>query len=137
MIATPVANSSGEAQGVNAAPRMLPRGSRMTPLWALFLLALRQNLHGKRPLVMGLLLILPACLVLLVRATSIEANSGVLEFSFIFMLIPHALLPLVALVYAMGVIQDEQEAQTITYLLIRPISKWALYCVKLFATVCM
>lgn len=137
MMPTPAADSSGEPAGMNAAARMLPSGSRLTSSGALFLLALRQFLHGKRPLVMGLLLILPACLVLLVRGTSIEPNSGVLEFSFIFMLIPHALLPLVALVYAMGIIQDEQEAQTITYLLIRPISKRSLYCIKLLATVCM
>ena len=53
------------------------------------------------------------------------------------MFIPHALLPLVALVYALGILQDEQENQTITYLLIRPIPKWALYIVKLMATIVM
>ncbi len=35
----------------------------MTPLWSLYLLTLRQFLHGKRPFVMVLLLILPAALV--------------------------------------------------------------------------
>ena len=54
-----------------------------------------------------------------------------------FMFIPQALLPLVALVYASGILQDEQEGQTITYLLIRPIPKWALYIVKLLATITM
>ena len=33
-----------------------------------------------------------------------------------------------ALLYASGIIQDEQEEQTITYLLIRPIPKWLIYC---------
>ena len=37
--------------------------------------------------------------------------------------------------YASGIIQDEQEEQTITYLLVRPIPKWAIYIVKLLATV--
>jgi ABC-2 type transport system permease protein len=51
------------------------------------------------------------------------------------MFIPQALLPLVALLYASGVIQDELEEQTITYLLIRPIPRWALYIVKMLATI--
>ena len=34
----------------------------------------------------------------------------------------------------LGIVQDEQEEQTMTYLLIRPIPKWALYSVKLLAT---
>ena len=71
------------------------------------------------------------------RSTATETNTGILEFSFVFMFIPQALLPLVALVYALGILQDEQEGQTITYLLIRPIPKWALYVVKLLATVIM
>ena len=50
------------------------------------------------------------------------------------MFIPQAMLPLVALVYASGIVRDEQEEQTITYLLIRPIPKWAFYSVKLLAT---
>ena len=54
---------------------------------------------------------------------------------FVFMLIPHAVLPLAALIYASGIIQDEQEDQTITYLLIRPLPKWAIYVVKLLATI--
>ena len=58
-----------------------------------------------------------------------------IEFIFAFTFIPQALLPLVALLYASGVIQDELEEQTITYLLIRPIPKWALYIVKMLATI--
>ena len=57
-----------------------------------------------------------------------------LEFVLLWILIPQALLPLVALLYASGIIQDEQEEQTITYLLIRPIPKWLMYCVKMAAT---
>ena len=43
-----------------------------------------------------------------------------LEFLLAFMFIPQLLLPLVALLYASGMIQDEQEEQTITYLLDPP-----------------
>ena len=44
-----------------------------------------------------------------------------------FNLIPHALAPLAALFYAAGIIQDEVEEQTLTYLLLRPLPRWALY----------
>jgi hypothetical protein len=66
--------------------------------------------------------------------TASQVPSSVLEFLFGFMFIPQALLPLVALLYASGMIQDELEEQTITYLLIRPIPRWALYLTKLLAT---
>jgi ABC-2 type transport system permease protein len=57
-----------------------------------------------------------------------------LEFLLVFMFIPQALLPLVALLYGSGIVQDEQEDQTLTYLLIRPIRRWAIYTVKVLAT---
>jgi ABC-2 type transport system permease protein len=50
------------------------------------------------------------------------------------MFMPQLLLPLVALLYASGMIQDEQEEQTLTYLLVRPLPKWAIYVAKLLAT---
>jgi ABC-2 type transport system permease protein len=52
----------------------------------------------------------------------------------VFVFIPQALLPLTALLYASGMIQDEIEEQTLTYLLIRPIPRWLIYVVKVFAT---
>jgi ABC-2 type transport system permease protein len=105
-----------------------------TALGALYTLTLRQHLHGKRWLVLGALFLTPALLAGLVRATAPDVPPVDLEFVFIFMFIPQALLPLLALLYASGIIRDEQEEQTFTYLLIRPISKWAIYLVKLAAT---
>jgi ABC-2 type transport system permease protein len=122
--------------GAYASPRgQRSAGLNLRGLWALYVLTLRQHLHGKRWMVMVLLFLLPAALAILVRSTARDAPSIQLEFVFGFMLIPQAVLPLVAMIYASGIIQDEQEEQTITYLLIRPISKWALYIVKLLATV--
>lgn len=102
--------------------------------WTLYVLTLRQHFHGKRWWVIGFLFLLPVGLAILIRATAPDVPSRGLEFVLAFMFIPQALLPLVALLYASGIIQDEQEEQTITYLLIRPISKWAIYLVKLLAT---
>jgi len=117
-------------------PAARPRASgiSLSSLTTLYVLTLRQYLHGKRWMVMGLLFVLPAALAVLLRATAPRIPGGGLEFLIVFMLIPQAILPLVALVYASGMLQDEQEEQTITYLLIRPIPKWALYLVKLLAT---
>src|SRR5947209_4341195 len=116
-------------------PRLAPpRGSLLTSLWTLYTLTFRQHLHGRRWMVMAVLFLLPAALAVLIRATAEGAPPREVEFVLGFFFIPQALLPLVALVYASGIIQDEQEEQTLTYLLIRPIPRWAIYGVKLLAT---
>jgi ABC-2 type transport system permease protein len=111
------------------------RTSLFKSCWTLYVLTLRQHLHGRRWMAVALLFLLPAALAILIRAT--DGGPPVvrfLEFILVWVLIPQALLPLVALLYASGIIQDEQEEQTITYLLIRPIPKWLLYTVKMLAT---
>jgi ABC-2 type transport system permease protein len=118
-----------------AAPRpRLGGGLNRTSMTALYVLTVRQHLHGRRWMVMAALFLLPVGLSILIRATAPDAPPVGIEFLIAFFLIPQALLPLVALVYASGIIQDEQEEQTLTYLLVRPISRWALYLVKLLAT---
>jgi ABC-2 type transport system permease protein len=108
--------------------------SRAQSCWTLYLLTLRQHLHGKRWMAVVLVFLLPAGLAMLVRFADPHPPARMLEFVLAWMLIPQALLPLVALLYASGIVQDEQEEQTITYLLTRPIPKWLLYCVKMAAT---
>ena len=112
----------------------IPHGFNLTGLATLYLLTLRQHLHGKRWIVLAVLFLLPAGLADLVRLTARNAPSIEIEFMFVFMFIPQAILPLAALIYSSGIIQDEQEEQTITYLLVRPLPKWAIYIVKLLAT---
>jgi ABC-2 type transport system permease protein len=109
-------------------------GFGLAALWTLYALTFRQHLHGKRWMIMAGLFLLPAGLAVLIRATSNEAPPILMEFWLAFMFIPQALLPLVALVYASGIINDEQEDQTLTYLLIRPLPKWSIYVVKMLAT---
>ena len=108
--------------------------SYLGALATLYALTVRQHLHGKRWVVMGVLFLLPAGLAVLIRSTAPDVPPRVLEFLLAMMFIPQLLLPLVALLYASGMIQDEQEEQTITYLLIRPLPKWAIYVAKLLAT---
>ena len=119
-----------------AEPRPRTVGVSLVPAWALFVLAVRQHLHGRRWMVMAGLFLLPAGLAVLVRATAPAVPLRGIEFILAFLFIPQALLPLVALVYASGLIQDEQEEQTLTYLLIRPIPRWAIYLFKLAAALC-
>jgi ABC-2 type transport system permease protein len=116
------------------AARVPSGGSRLAALAALYTLTLRQHLHGKRWLILGALFLTPAVLAGIVRVADPELPTIAVEFLLVFMFIPQALLPLVALLYASGIIQDEQEEQTFTYILIRPISRWAIYVVKLLAT---
>ena len=67
--------------------------------------------------------------------SSLGSNPAeVLDFSFLFNLIPHALAPLAALLCAGGIIRDEVEEQTLTYLLLRPLPRTAIYAVKLLAS---
>ncbi|MGD0465058.1 MAG: ABC transporter permease, partial [Tepidisphaeraceae bacterium] len=106
----------------------------LSAFWTLYQLTLRGHQHGKRWIIMTALMLLPAGLGLLVRHTAPNVPSVAIEFIFVFLLIPQALLPLAALIYASGIIQDELEEQTFTYLLIRPISKSAIYAAKLLAT---
>src|SRR5262249_39921955 len=108
-------------------------GFGLTALWTLYVLTLRQQLHGKRWMIMAGEFLLPGGLAVLIRATADEATAILMEFLLAFMFIPQALLPLVALVYASGIINDEQEDQTLTYLLIRPLPKWSIYVVKMLA----
>ena len=117
-----------------ARPPHLSRRPMFTAWWALYLLTIRQYMHGKKWMVLAVLFVLPAVLVVFVRSTAPNVPLTWLEFSFAYLFIPQALLPLVALIYASGMIQDEQEEQTLTYLLIRPIPKWAMYGIKLLAT---
>jgi ABC-2 type transport system permease protein len=104
-------------------------------LATLFVLTLRQHIRGRRLLVLSLLFALPSALAAVVSLLShFPPPAAEVQFVFIFNFIPHALAPLAALLYATGIIQDEVEEQTLTYLLVRPLPRWAIYIVKLLAT---
>ena len=100
------------------------------------MLTLRQHLRGRRLLVLSLLFALAerAGCCWSTCFTPFPPPTAEVQFVFIFNFIPHALAPLAALLYATGIIQDEVEEQTLTYLLVRPLPRWAIYIVKLLAT---
>jgi ABC-2 type transport system permease protein len=109
---------------------VLSRRPNLSALAALMAFAIRQDLHGRRLLVLALLFALPSVLIAIIALSNRDAPADVMEFAFIFNLIPHALAPLTALLYAAGLIRDEVEEQTLTYLLMRPLPRPAIYIVK-------
>jgi ABC-2 type transport system permease protein len=108
----------------------------LSALAALFVLTLRQHTHGRRLLVLGLLYALPCVLAVLLRSLPRPAPADALEYALVLNLLPHGLAPLTALLYAAGMIQDEVEEQTLTYVLLRTLPRWALYVTKMLATLC-
>ena len=117
---------------------VLSRRPYARALAALFVLTLRQLVRGRRLLVISLLFALPSVLAAVVNLTARFAPPvEQLQFALIFNLIPHALAPLAALLYATGIIQDEVEEQTLTYLLLRPMPRSAIYLTRLLATILM
>src|SRR5437762_2685059 len=124
-----------EAQLVTEAPQApLPHRLELSALSTLFWLTLRQHLRGRRLLVLCFLYLLPLGLVILIRAVESHFQPARAEIDILFTLIPHTLVPLTALLYATGMIHDEIEEQTLTYLLVRPLPKWGIYLTKLLAT---
>lgn len=120
---------------LETAPRLtLPNTLKLSALGALFTLTLRQQLRGRRLLILCCLYLLPVGLVILVRSVEAHFEAVRAEVAILLLLIPHTLVPLTALLYATGMIHDEIEEQTLTYLLVRPLPKWGIYLVKLLAT---
>lgn len=113
------------------------RTSRLPALLALFTLTIRQHTHGRRLYVIAGLYAIPCILALVLRNLPGSAPADALEMALIFSLLPHGLAPLTALLYASGVISDEIEEQTLTYLMLRSIPRWQLYLMKLIATFCV
>src|SRR6266852_6513003 len=128
-------NQAIHTQPVRPSALRLAPGRCFAALGELFWLTLRQHTHGRRLLVLVLLFALACGLAILLRSLSRPAPAEILEFALVFGLIPHAMAPLTALLYAAGMIQDEVEGQTLTYLLLRPLPKWTVYLTKWLATI--
>ena len=106
-------------------PVRLSGGFRFSAWLTLFRISVSQFVRGKRLLVLSLIFALPTGLAALARYYHPATPQMIadLEQAMIFYMIPQALVPLTALIFASGMIRDEVEGQTITYLLIRPIPR--------------
>jgi ABC-2 type transport system permease protein len=113
------------------------RLSRHVPLSALVTLVditVARQARGRRLLIFSLLFALPIVFAALAHRFQVPYEASDVETVLIFGLIPQALVPLTALLFASGMVQDDVEEQTLTYLLIRPIPRWLIYAGKAAAT---
>jgi ABC-2 type transport system permease protein len=115
-------------------PIRLSRRIDLTAVFALFRMTVDRLLRGRRLIVLALLFALPSVFALIAQRYNPRYDPKVVELALIFGLIPQTILPLMALVFASGMIQDEVEEQTLTYLLIRPLPRQVIYATKLVAT---
>jgi ABC-2 type transport system permease protein len=121
----------------NAAPTpiRLPRGVAPSALWTVVRITIARQNRGLRLVVLAALFAMPIVFALLIRHYAVNYRPAQVENGLLFGLIFPALVPLSALLFASGMVQDDVEEQTLTYLLIRPIPRWAIYLAKLLGTV--
>jgi ABC-2 type transport system permease protein len=115
-------------------PVNLSRGVPVSAVAELLAITSARQIRGRRLLGLCALFSLPVVFALLARRFDDPYDAADVERILVFGLIPQALLPLSALLFASGMVQDEIEEQTLTYLLIRPIPRWLIYLAKLAAT---
>src|SRR5262249_8312028 len=104
--------------------------------WAMiFGISLRQFVRGRRLLALAALFALPPVLAGVARSPEPRprAPAAVAEQAVVFYMIPQVLVPLTALILASGMVRDEVENQTLTYLLTRPLPRPSIYVAKLLA----
>lgn len=115
-------------------PPRLPRAVPLSALFTLLRITAERQLRGRRLLVLCALFALPILFAVLAHRLREPYHAAEVETILIFTLIPQALLPLASLLFATGMVQDDVEEQTLTYLLIRPIPRWLIYLGKVAAT---
>jgi len=124
-------------------PASLDRTIPLGALWTSFTLTLKGLLQWKRLALLVLLSLVPLIGVAVFRWVGSHnpktpMNAGdYLQFEFYAVLVYYSsvVAPLTILLLATGMIRDEQENQTLTYLLMCPIPRWALYLSKLLAAI--
>ncbi len=115
-------------------PVRLSRRVPFSALAALLNITAARQVRGRRLLILCVLFALPILFAVLAHRFEDPYRLEDVEAVLIFGLIPQALLPLAALLFSSGMVQDDVEEQTLTYLLIRPIPRWLIYLVKVAGT---
>ena len=115
-------------------PVRLARRVPFSALVALLNITAARQVRGRRLLILCVLFALPILFAVLAHRFEDPYRLEDVEAVLIFGLIPNAFLPLAALLFSSGMVQDDVEEQTLTYLLIRPIPRWLIYLVKVAGT---
>jgi ABC-2 type transport system permease protein len=113
----------------------LSRRVPFSAITALLRITIERQIRGPRSLAFGLLHAVPVLIAALSHYYTGGFDTNRLELFLVFGLIPQALIPLTALLFAAGMVSDDIDELTITYILIRPIPKWLIYLVKVTATI--
>jgi ABC-2 type transport system permease protein len=133
------ATIDADRTGLDAAatpwPMPLVRRGVVSSIVTLFDISIGRLCRTRRLLVVALLFALPVAFAILARVYNEDFRADEIEAALIFLFIPNALVPLTALLYTSGMIQDEVEEQTLTYLLVRPLPRWSIYVAKLLAAI--
>lgn len=129
---------------MSTVPVSLDRSVPLGALWTSFTLTLRGLLQWRRLTLLIFLSVLPLIGVIVFRTVGIplieqkdQIIPAFLKFEFYAVLayFSSVVAPVTILLLATGMIRDEQENQTLTYLLMCPIPRWALYLSKLLAAI--
>lgn len=115
-------------------PPRLPIGLDPMALLTVVRITVARQGRGVRRLVLAGLFALPIAFAVLIRHLQPNYQPGPVEGGLVLGLIFPALVPLSALLLASGMVQDDVEEQTLTYFLVRPIARWAIYLAKLAGT---
>jgi ABC-2 type transport system permease protein len=134
----PVPQPPGAGAGperIPAAPIRLDRWIDPAALFTVVRITVARQNRGIRLVVLAVLFALPIAFAMLIRHYQVPYRPDRVESGLLFGLIFPVLVPLAALLLASGMVQDDVEEQTMTYLLIRPIPRWAIYLAKLVGTI--
>lgn len=124
-------------------PRPTPVAAAMVGMLTLLQMSLSRYLFSRRTVAMAVLLACPSAICLMARHfdrsdRDLQAETAARwyfdgEFGIILNLLPAGLATLTALIFSAGLIHDEIEEQTLTYLLLRPIPRWGIFLAKMLA----
>jgi ABC-2 type transport system permease protein len=133
-LAPPPVFHGAEQASIESGPIPLRRVLSLSALLTVVRITVARQSRGGRLLVVALFFSLPIVMAILIRQFQVPYRANEAEQVLIFGLIFQALVPLTALIFAAGMVQDEVEEQTLTYLLVRPVPRWLIYLCKLAAT---
>jgi ABC-2 type transport system permease protein len=115
-------------------PVRLSRRVPLSALAALLEITAARQVRGRRLLILCVVFALPILFAVLAHRFQDPYQLEDVEAALVLGLILNAFLPLSALLLSSGMVQDDVEEQTLTYLLIRPIPRWLIYLVKVAGT---
>lgn len=116
-------------------PRTISNRPPLGAIATVVRITVARQLRGKRIWLFVAMFALPLAIALLTRRYAEPYEPADAAMALLLVLIPQAVVPLTALLFASSLVQDDVEEQTLTYFLIRPIPRWAIYVAKALGSV--